>query len=72
MTYQLWHMPAVPLPWKWERVGLEDNIYYARGRLAANVELVERMVRILHELNLEPATPAEAREMLGLRQHAPV
>lgn len=50
------------------RVGLEDNIYYARGRLATNVELVERMVRILHELNLEPATPAEAREMLGLPQ----
>jgi 3-keto-5-aminohexanoate cleavage enzyme len=54
------------------RVGLEDNIYYARGRLAANVELVERMARILRELNLEPATPAEAREMLGLRQRAPV
>jgi len=49
------------------RVGLEDNIYYSRGRLATNVELVERMVRILAELNLEPATPAEAREMLGLR-----
>jgi uncharacterized protein (DUF849 family) len=48
------------------RVGLEDNIYYARGRLATNVELVERMVRILAELNLEPATPAEARELLGL------
>ena len=48
------------------RVGLEDNIYYSRGRLATNVELVERMVRILHELNLEPATPTEAREMLGL------
>ncbi|MEU3982342.1 3-keto-5-aminohexanoate cleavage protein [Streptomyces sp. NPDC026672] len=52
------------------RVGLEDNIYYSRGRLATNVELVERMVRILHELNLEPATPAEAREMLGLSQPA--
>jgi len=49
------------------RVGLEDNVYYARGRLATNLELVERMVRILGELNMEPATPAEAREMLGLR-----
>lgn len=48
------------------RVGLEDNIYYSRGRLATNLELVERMVRILRELNLEPATPVEAREMLGL------
>ena len=54
------------------RVGLEDNVYYSRGRLATNVELVERMVRILHELNLEPATPAEAREMLGLSQLASV
>jgi len=50
------------------RVGLEDNVYYSRGRLATNVELVERMVRILHELNLEPATSTEAREMLGLPQ----
>jgi 3-keto-5-aminohexanoate cleavage enzyme len=49
------------------RVGLEDNVYYSRGRLATNLELVERMVRILGELNMEPATPAEAREMLGLR-----
>jgi 3-keto-5-aminohexanoate cleavage enzyme len=54
------------------RVGLEDNIYYSRGRLATNLELVERMVRILRELNLEPATPAEAREMLGLSQPAQV
>jgi 3-keto-5-aminohexanoate cleavage enzyme len=52
------------------RVGLEDNIYYSRGRLATNVELVERMVRILGELNMEPATPTEAREMLGLPQPA--
>lgn len=50
------------------RVGLEDNIYYSRGRLATNLELVERMTRILRELNLEPATPAEARQMLGLHQ----
>jgi len=48
------------------RVGLEDNIYYERGRLATNVELVERMVRIIRELNLEVATPSEAREILGL------
>jgi 3-keto-5-aminohexanoate cleavage enzyme len=54
------------------RVGLEDNVYYARGRLATNVELVERMVRILHEMNMEPATPAEAREMLGLSLPVPV
>lgn len=49
------------------RVGLEDNVYYRRGELATNLQLVERMVRILDELDLEPATPGEARQMLGLK-----
>lgn len=48
------------------RVGLEDNNYYRRGELATNERLVERQVRIIKELDLEPATPAEARAMLGL------
>jgi len=49
------------------RVGLEDNIYYARGVLAeSNAQLVERSVRIARELNLEPTTPDEAREILGV------
>ena len=48
------------------RVGLEDNLYYRRGELATNLRLVERMVRILDELEMETATPAEARQMLGL------
>ena len=50
------------------RVGLEDNNYYSRGRLATNEELVARTVRIARELNLEVASPAQAREMLGLKQ----
>ena len=49
------------------RVGFEDNVYYRRGELAkSNAQLVERSVRIAHELNREIATPAQAREMLGL------
>ncbi len=48
------------------RVGLEDNLYYARGELASNVQLVERIVRMIRELNMEPATPEEAREIIGL------
>ena len=49
------------------RVGLEDNIYYRRGeKVKSNAQLVERAVRIAHELNREVATPAEARQMLGL------
>lgn len=50
------------------RVGLEDNLYYSRGRLATNLELIERAVRIINELGMEVATPAEARRMMGLRQ----
>ena len=49
------------------RVGLEDNVYYRRGEKAtSNRQLVERSVRLIHELNREVATPAQAREMLGL------
>lgn len=54
------------------RVGLEDNLYYRQGELATNEQLVERMVRILGELNLSPATPSEARDILGLKQLATV
>jgi 3-keto-5-aminohexanoate cleavage enzyme len=49
------------------RVGLEDNVYYRRGELAkSNAQLVERTVRIAHELNRGVATPAQARKMLGI------
>ncbi len=51
------------------RVGMEDNIYYTRGELAkSNAQLVERMVRIIYEMDMEVATPAEAREILHLAQ----
>lgn len=49
------------------RVGLEDNIYYRKGELATNAQLVARTVRIARELGKEPATPDEAREILGLK-----
>jgi uncharacterized protein (DUF849 family) len=48
------------------RVGLEDNNYYAKGQLATNEQLVARTVRIIHELGLEHASAAEARDILGL------
>lgn len=51
------------------RVGMEDNIYYRRGELAkSNGQLVARSVRIARQLNLDIASPDEAREMLGLRR----
>ena len=50
------------------RVGLEDNIYYRKGELAkSNAQLVERIVRIARDLGKEPATPEEARKILGLK-----
>ena len=49
------------------RVGLEDNLYFMRGRkFTDNAEAVRRAVRIANELNRRVATPAEARALLGL------
>lgn len=48
------------------RVGLEDNLYYRQGELATNVALVERTVRLLRVMDYDIASPAEARQMLGL------
>jgi uncharacterized protein (DUF849 family) len=48
------------------RVGLEDNLYLRRGVHASNGELVERAIRIIHELGARPCTPDEARSKLGL------
>lgn len=51
------------------RVGFEDNVYLDKGVLAkSNGELVERVVRLAKELGREIATPAEAREILGLKK----
>ena len=50
------------------RVGLEDSLYIAKGKLAtSNAQQVAKIRRILEDLSLEIATPAEARERLGLK-----
>lgn len=49
------------------RVGLEDNLYLSRGRLATNAELVEKAARIIEELGSSVASVAEARARLELR-----
>jgi 3-keto-5-aminohexanoate cleavage enzyme len=49
------------------RVGMEDNVLYRRGVLAeSNVQFVERAKRVIEEFTAEVATPAEARQILGL------
>jgi uncharacterized protein (DUF849 family) len=50
------------------RVGLEDSLFIERGKLAeSNAEQVHKIKRILAEMGREAATPAEARQMLGLK-----
>lgn len=50
------------------RVGMEDNIYYKRGELAkSNAQFVERIVRIAGEYGRDVASPADARQILGLK-----
>ncbi len=50
------------------RVGMEDSLYAGKGVLAkSNADQVEKIVRIARELGLEPATPDEARQILGLK-----
>jgi 3-keto-5-aminohexanoate cleavage enzyme len=48
------------------RVGLEDNLTFARGVPATNMSLIERMVRIVRELGFEPATAEEARDIMNM------
>jgi 3-keto-5-aminohexanoate cleavage enzyme len=50
-------------------VGFEDSVFYAPGKRAiTNPELVEKAVSLLQHLGYEPASPREAREMLGIRK----
>jgi uncharacterized protein (DUF849 family) len=50
------------------RVGLEDSLWIGPGKLAqSSAEQVSRIRTVLEALNLEIATPAEARSMLGLK-----
>jgi len=50
------------------RVGLEDNLYLGKGvKAKSNAEQVEKIIRIARELGIDPATPDEARKILGLK-----
>lgn len=55
------------------RVGLEDNIYLRKGVLAtSSAQFVQRAVDLVRLLEHEPATPNEARQMLGIDRQATV
>lgn len=50
------------------RVGLEDNLYLDKGVYASNGSLVEKAVKLIEMLGTKVATPAEGREILGLKK----
>jgi len=50
------------------RTGLEDNVRFDKERLAtSNAELVQRVAALVGGFGRSVATPAEARQILGLR-----
>ena len=51
------------------RVGLEDNIYYSRGVIATNLQLVERAVELSKLAGREIATADDARQILGITRN---
>ncbi len=48
------------------RVGLEDNFYLPNGEMATNSELVGKAAELTRTVGREPATPEEARDIMGL------
>ncbi|WP_342734209.1 3-keto-5-aminohexanoate cleavage protein [Bradyrhizobium sp. B117] len=67
---QLPYAALAPLIGANVRVGLEDNLYLSRGRLATNAELVQRAVEILERMGVRVMSPDEVREKLALKVHA--
>src|SRR5579871_84002 len=63
---QLPYAALAPLVGANVRVGLEDNLHLARGRLATNAELVARAVALLEAMNVRVLGPDEVRERLAL------
>ncbi len=53
------------------RVGLEDNLWLAKGQLATNAQLVERAVTIIEGMGANIMGPEAVREKLNLTKRAP-
>jgi 3-dehydrocarnitine:acetyl-CoA trimethylamine transferase len=64
---QLPYVALAPIVGGNVRVGLEDNLYLSKGRLATNAELVERAVALLEAMNVRVLGPDEVRQKLALR-----
>ena len=54
------------------RIGFEDSAYLAPGAYAQyNWQVVERLVRLIHAMGLETATPEETRKIMGTLPKTP-
>lgn len=67
---QLPYTALAPLVGANVRVGLEDNLYLSRGRLATNAELVQRAIEILERMGVRVMSADETRQKLALKAHA--
>ncbi len=68
ISHDQWRMIAAALSLGGNiRVGLEDNFYVSPGVMAkSNADLVEKAVRMTHDIGREVASTAEARQLLSL------
>ncbi len=64
--HQMAYVAAAVLSGANVRVGLEDNLWLERGRLATNAELVTRAVTIIEAMGVQLMTPEEVRTELKL------
>ena len=64
-AHQMPYVAAAVLAGGNVRVGLEDNLYLAKGQLATNAQLVERAVKIVESLGARVVGPSEVRERWG-------
>ena len=68
--HQMAYVAAAVLSGGNVRVGLEDNLWLEKSRLATNAELVERAVTIVEAMGVQVMTPEEVRAELQLIKRA--
>ena len=68
--HQMAYVAAAVLAGANVRVGLEDNLWLEKGRLATNAELVERAVTIIEAMGVQVMTPEAVRAELQLTKRA--
>ena len=68
--HQMPYVAAAVLTGANVRVGLEDNLWLGKGRLATNAELVEQAVTIIETMGVRIMTPDEVRAELQLTKRA--